>query len=57
MHWWAFALAYMFLGAIFECVGREDGVSAPDFSLSSVCRVKVSYVEQAAVEDTGFVHK
>lgn len=32
-------------------------MSAPDFSSSSVSWVKVSYVEQAAVEETGFVQE
>lgn len=37
-----------FFGAIFKRVGREDVVSALDFTLSSVCGVKFRYMEQAA---------
>lgn len=43
-----------FLGAIFERVGREDVVSAPDFTLSSVGRVEFRYMEQAAEKKIRF---
>lgn len=42
------------LGAIFERVGREDVVSAPDFTLSSVGRVEFRYTAQAAEKKISF---
>lgn len=50
MHKWVVFIGIYVLSLVlfFKRVGREDVVSALDFTLSSVCRGKFRYLEQVA---------